>query len=126
MNHTQYRQGDVFLESVAAVPDDCQEISRDRGLVVLAYGEATGHAHLIDHSNVRLLESDELEDRFLEVLAESGVDLRHGLLAAPKTQAEHDTVHLDPGVYRVTGFDTGQGRATQREYAPEEIQRVVD
>ena len=45
---TQYRQGDVFLEVVAALPPGLTPRPRDRGRIVLAYGEATGHAHVID------------------------------------------------------------------------------
>lgn len=44
----QYRQGDVLL--VRIDNDDTEgyvEVPRDAGRVVLAYGEATGHAHAI-------------------------------------------------------------------------------
>lgn len=41
------RQGDVYLAPVAALPPGCVEVPLDRGRIVLAYGEQTGHAHAI-------------------------------------------------------------------------------
>jgi len=48
-----YRQGDVLLIRVDALPTGLREIPRDRGRVVLAYGETTGHAHAIEAPSVR-------------------------------------------------------------------------
>ena len=62
-----------------------------RGRVVLAEGEATGHAHAILEPGADLY-GDDLNRRFLEVLAEGGVDLVH---------EEHAAIHLDPGTYQV-------------------------
>ena len=44
---TMYRQGDVLLVRDDAASVDGTEVARDQGHVVLAYGEATGHAHAI-------------------------------------------------------------------------------
>ena len=41
------RQGDVLLVPVDAIPEAAKPVARDHGRVVLAYGEATGHAHAI-------------------------------------------------------------------------------
>lgn len=44
------RQGDVLLVPVSRLPEGCTEVPNDRGRIVLAYGEVTGHAHAIaDH-----------------------------------------------------------------------------
>lgn len=43
----QYRQGDVLLERIAALPSGLQLVPRDKGRVILAYGEVTGHAHAL-------------------------------------------------------------------------------
>ena len=41
------RQGDVLALGVEAIPEDAKPVTRDRGRVILAYGEVTGHAHAI-------------------------------------------------------------------------------
>ena len=47
---TTIRQGDVLLVPVASLPAGCVEVPNDKGRIVLAYGEVTGHAHAIaDH-----------------------------------------------------------------------------
>lgn len=95
----QYRQGDVFLESfdgeVKSLPH--KVVPRDGGRVVLAYGEATGHAHAVEEAEAELIELESGE-RFL--VTPRGISLRH---------EEHDTIHLPPGTYRVV---------RQREYVP--------
>ena len=43
-----YRQGDVLLRAIDAIPDSATfTVERDAGRIVLAYGEVTGHAHAI-------------------------------------------------------------------------------
>ena len=95
----QYRQGDVLLvrveENVLARPH--RSVGRDRGRIVLAYGEATGHAHAIADADAELIEL-ETGERFL--VTARGVSLRH---------EEHAAVELPPGAYRVV---------RQREYVP--------
>lgn len=39
------RQGDVLLVAVAALPSDCAEVPPEGQRLVLAHGEATGHAY---------------------------------------------------------------------------------
>ena len=101
----QYRQGDVFIERVDALPTTTTPKPRDRGRVVLAYGEVTGHAHAIDSALAELFEE---QDGTLYLRASGAVDLVH---------EEHSTIALAPGVYRITH---------QREYSPEAIRRVAD
>ena len=43
----QIAQGDILLEPVAALPDGAVEVPRTPRGVVLAYGEATGAAHVM-------------------------------------------------------------------------------
>lgn len=102
-----YRQGDVMIARINEVPADLTAVPRDNGRVVLAYGEVTGHAHVVE-GDCELLAADveELEERFLRVEQEARV-----------VHDEHDTIVLPPGDYRVTG---------QREYTPEKIVRVAD
>jgi hypothetical protein len=101
-----FRQGDVLVISVGSVPSGAQPLPRERGRVVVAYGEATGHAHAIGDSGAALLEHD--ADRYLRVTATGGVHLTH---------EEHNTIVLPPGDYRVV---------RQREYAPEAPRVVAD
>jgi hypothetical protein len=105
-----YRQGDVLLVRVEAMPGGLTKVPRDNGRVVLAYGEVTGHAHAIETSNAELYETD-LGERFLQVLAEGGVT------EADLVHEEHDTVTLPSGGYR---------QVAQVEYRPWGSQQVAD
>jgi hypothetical protein len=80
-NTIQIRQGDVFLESVAAVPNiaDAKEVPPTTRGVVLQEGEVTGHAHRIGlrgpsarHATLYRTETDA---RYLRVTAP--VELTH-------------------------------------------------
>ena len=73
------RQGDVLLELVSAIPSDATKIPLDksRGLV-LAEGEATGHAHRIPRryaSGKAAAYRTETDARYMRVTAP--VPLRH-------------------------------------------------
>jgi len=100
------RQGDVILVEVDAIPAKAQEVPRDRGRIVLAYGEATGHAHAITAEKATLLRTDTGE-RFLRIMEASGVELVH---------EEHATVAIPARLFRVI---------TQREYVASDIERKV-
>ena len=107
----QFRQGDVLIERVEN-PALGKRVRRDKGRVVLAYGEVTGHAHTIAERGAELYDTQEetesLEVRFLRVLADGGVALSH---------EEHATITIPQGDYRIT---------RQREYTPEAIRNVAD
>jgi hypothetical protein len=104
------RQGDILIRRVAKIPKDLQKVPLDDGRIVLAYGEVTGHAHVVldPEEKVEFLAADvrEMEQRFLRVEAE--VDVVHD---------EHDTITLAPGDYEIV---------RQREYTPEAPQWVAD
>ena len=101
-------------------PDGCTEISNDKGRIVLAYGEVTGHAHAISDHRPKLRAGEIAEaaiararlyrapsgDRYLEV--KETVHLVH---------EEHSTHALLPGVYKLP---------VQTEYSPQELRRVQD
>jgi hypothetical protein len=104
----QYRQGDVLVEKITRIPDDVMPIERDSGRVVLAYGEATGHAHALAAKHVHFYSLTKAADvRYLEVRGR-GAWLRH---------EEHSPIYLPPGSYGVT---------RQRTYTPEEVRPVAD
>jgi hypothetical protein len=100
----QYRQGDVLLVAVDAIPGTAVPVPRNDGEIVLAYGEATGHRHAIAGPQAELLmlpagEDDEVERRFLRIVGAQ----------ARLLHEEHDPVTLPPGLYQVI---------RQREYVP--------
>lgn len=104
------RQGDVLVMAIESIPDAVESVERDRGRIVLAYGEVTGHAHAIASPDAELFASPgataEAVDRYLRV--RSTVALEH---------EEHATVTLPPGDYVVR---------RQRQYEPERARMVAD
>ena len=77
------------------------------GRVILAHGEATGHAHAIKAEGAALFRDPKLMTIFMKVSGDA-VALEHD---------EHKTITIPPGNYRVI---------RQREYSPSEIRNVAD
>lgn len=115
------RQGDVLLVELDELPSQLVPVRtdygrREKGRVVLARGDATGHAHVLEgEAELLMLERDhwqatrpleEMEERFLRVQAESSL-----------FHEEHSTVAVPSGNYRVV---------RQREYAPRVRRFVAD
>ena len=71
----QYRQGDVLITPELEDIKACTPVPRDGGRVVLAYGEATGHAHAIMETEVDLLEAPETGR--LRLVPKGPATLRH-------------------------------------------------
>lgn len=99
------RQGDVGIRRVSSIPNNTVAIKRDNGRIVLAYGEVTGHSHAIADQAADFVRTIDTSQRFLRVMAKSGVDLVH---------EEHGTVTLPPGNYEVIQ----QREYTSRDMAP--------
>jgi hypothetical protein len=102
------RQGDVLLVEVDELPEGTAIVPRDNGRLILAYGEVTGHAHVVDAppAEAVLLTTTE-NDRFLQLVT-----------SAPLVHEEHATIQLEPGLYR---------QVPQEEWSDSmEPQRVVD
>jgi hypothetical protein len=106
-----FRQGDVLLTLVAALPSGAKDVTPDNR-IVLAHGEVTGHAHAVyepltkDAPKGKARMWDAGAERFLQVVEHTA--LKH---------EEHAAIPLPPGVYKVT---------QQREYSPSEIRNVAD
>ncbi|MBX9687503.1 MAG: hypothetical protein K2X27_12420 [Candidatus Obscuribacterales bacterium] len=100
----QYRQGDVLLKQISAIPSGALKAPADGDRVVLAYGEVTGHAHAIEAIQATIYKSGAQE--FIEVLP--GAVLRH---------EEHAPIPVEPGIYEIVH---------QREYEPNAFRRVID
>ena len=101
----QYRQGDVLIESVLEIPAATRAVPRENGAIVLAHGEATGHAHRIANRVARFLETGD-GARYLDLPTRARV-----------VHPEHGAVTLPPGSYRVS---------RQVEYTPQEVRNVAD
>lgn len=102
---THYRQGDVLVVRVAAVPAEATEARREHGRIILAHGEVTGHAHAIVSPDAAPFMTPEGE---LYIVVDEVSELLH---------EEHAPITLEPGAYKVV---------RQREYLPEEIRNVAD
>lgn len=104
------RQGDVIIiqRSTDLPPaETMQEVPRDGGRVILAYGEVTGHSHAILEADVTMyLPEGSSNIKLLD--APTGATLYHD---------EHDPIALPPGKYDVF---------IQTEYHPTELRRVID
>lgn len=100
-NTNQFRQGDVLIERVSKLPTTA---TKQKGRVILAHGEVTGHAHEIDLDAAEAWKDGEQ----LYVKVKKNV---------PVTHQEHDPIPRFPGVDKIT---------RQREYSPEAIRNVAD
>jgi len=98
-------QGDVFFTRANAIPNGAKPVDRKARGYVIAEGEATGHAHVIE-DDVQLYE----KDRVLYLHVPKEVEVRH---------EEHSPVTLSPGQWKV---------GIVREYDPflEEARKVLD
>ena len=99
---TQYRHGDVMIESVETLPPGREKLPH----TILAHGEVTGHCH-------RLRESTEAD----LYQSNQGLFLHVRAAAVTVVHEEHRPITLPTGYYHVW---------RQREYSPEEIRVVRD
>lgn len=105
----QFRHGDLLIQEIADIPTQAAGDALV-GDIVLAWGEATGHAHRI---------ADPVRQRATALTAPDGV--RYLVVDAPRGAAlsheEHATITLPQGNYRVI---------RQVTYTPEEVRVVAD
>jgi len=93
----QYRQGDLLLTQIIALPKGLKKLST----LILLRGEATGHSHRLTSGSV-FKRGDNL---YLALEGDSQL-----------VHEEHNTVDLPSGFYAVT---------RQREYTSENMTRLV-
>lgn len=98
------QQGDVVLRKIDCVPVGAKLITRKR--CVLAEGEATGHAHVVDDEEAELLRDGE---RILLKLTR----------AATVVHEEHKPIQLSPGVWEI-------GRVQEYDYFSKMARPVAD
>lgn len=100
-----YRQGDVLL--IATTETARGQDAREKGRIILAHGEMTGHAHEIEATPEVTFEEVNAA-KILRVMGSQPVMLKH---------QEHSPIEIEPGTYIAR---------RQSEYAPEEIRNVAD
>lgn len=101
-----FRQGDVWIEEVAAMPKGLVPVAREGGKLVLAHGEVTGHMHAISEMDAEMFAE---RDGTLYLRVPSGAVVTH---------QEHAPVTLPAGkTYRVV---------RQREWTSGMVQKVAD
>lgn len=114
------RQGDLYIERIADLPTDTQEV-KAKDARVLAYGESGTHHHevvgdVVIHERpsaealVTADDATDLRERFLRVERDAMLKIAHD-------ERRHEPIHLEPGVYRTW---------IQRVWSPDAIQRVYD
>lgn len=101
------QQGDVLIFKVDKLPDGLDLAKVNNGKYVLAAGETTGHAHVMD-AGVGTMYADSEKTLWLKVEK-----------AATITHEEHHPVTLDPGFYKI-------GIVREVDPFSEEIRRVTD
>ena len=98
------QQGDVIIRGVKRIPEGAKRISRTTRGFVLAEGEATGHAHVIE-DDIEMYEKGGL--LFIRVCRP--VTVKH---------EEHDQIALSRGTYAI-------GFVREYDYFDEAITRRV-
>jgi pyruvate/2-oxoglutarate dehydrogenase complex dihydrolipoamide acyltransferase (E2) component len=104
---TMFRQGDVLIVMVAALAADARKREREKGRVVLAHGEVTGHAHAIERKDVVHYDAPNAEQAAQQLLADAGFTFEVTPVNAPSfleiptgaevLHEEHGTVVLPAG-----------------------------
>lgn len=105
MNENQIQQGDVILRRITQIPATAT-IKQRGGRIVLAEGQATGHAHVVVDDDATLIAEGE---RMLLQLEKQTV-LCH---------EEHNPITLEPGVYEI-------GRVQEWDYLQQMARTVAD
>lgn len=85
MNPNQKQQGDVLFKRVDSLSKQHKPIKKKKGKFVLAEGEVTGHAHVID------------AEKFVEVNNKKFIVNP----TSSVTHEEHGPITLEPGIWQV-------------------------
>jgi len=93
-----YRQGDILLRPVSRLPRSAFLLPDQESARVLAYGEKTGHRHVLTEGHVYASQGPRGQQTFVQV--DSPARLVHD---------EHAMIDVPPGIYEVV---------RQRTYVP--------
>jgi hypothetical protein len=124
MDNNQLAQGDILLVPVSVAPAGFNPLP---GRVVVGYGEASGHQHVmtgdcqwlvdaLDEIELRRFANGEAVGQPVFVCAGDGVQLAH-LDAADQPTIDHDAIAVPPGVYQVV---------RQRQWTAGMVRAVAD
>jgi hypothetical protein len=102
-----WRQGDVFITRVEAIPQRARRSPLPHGILV--HGELTGHSHRLEDPKSAMLFSG------AQAIGELYLDVPAG--GARIVHEEHGAIELPQGLYRAW---------RQREYTPQAIRIVRD
>ena len=102
----QLQQGDVLFVECAEIPEDAKPVKRQDGKLILARGEATGHAHVIVAPDVEMYER-------------AGVAYLRVPTPAPPLHEEHDPFPIPAGKWRI-------GRVQEVDPFEREVREVTD
>lgn len=117
------RQGDVLLVDASyrgGMPADATAVKPEARGTVLAHGEHTGHAHVLDRKKVKYFDAG--AQRFVQII-ENLAPLEH--TKPDGLKAEHDAIALDRAAL-VNPTDGKLQQAFQVEDFGEEVRRVAD
>jgi hypothetical protein len=106
------QQGDVLIKTDEdlVLPADAKPVEPKGGRLILAEGEATGHAHAIEACDEAQLFCTPAGELFLQVTGEKPVTVKH---------EEHKAVEVPPGTYFI---DIVQ----EYDYFEDEARKVED
>lgn len=102
----QLQQGDVLLRKIKKLPFGIRKVERKNGAIVLAEGEATGHAHRIMDIDALFYECDGK----LYLKNDKSVTVTH---------EEHKSIVIEPGIYEV-------GQVKEKDWLSGMVRSVVD
>jgi hypothetical protein len=102
------QQGDVVLYPVSSIPEGCKKVDPKLGRIVIAEGEATGHAHTILASIGTMFVNEATKQTFIETSAPTEID-----------HQEHEKITVPPGKFRVH-------RVKEYDHFAEEARQVKD
>lgn len=105
MIQKNFRHGDVVIKQIDSIPKEAIDITPEKGDLILAEGEATGHAHRFPEGAGKLFKYN--EKTYLKVTKE-----RKAL-----THEEHLKGELPIGIYEIS---------IQQDYEPSGWKRVID
>lgn len=103
--HKQIQQGDVILTRLSEMPEGVQVLKAKKRCVI-AEGEHTGHAHVIEDDDAQLIQ---IGERMLLKLAKGAI-VQH---------EEHKAIKLSPGIWEI-------GRVKEFDYLSQMTRQVMD
>jgi hypothetical protein len=106
----QHRQGDVLLFPIDKLPPGLTRIQPRNGRLVIAEGEVTGHAHVLELDQEQTNAELWLDEK-------AGVIYARIMAPTPLTHEEHGAQTVQPGIYQ---------SLPDWDYTPQALRRSAD